>query len=201
MATVKFGREGCQPVTLHSGKGLHMLPAPCADVSGLGFLPRAVSCHLTLLYWSSNVIKQYRIASHLFFSFRHLHFHLDLEWNFFSEGQSWSLEVRAGAQAHCVSWEHWDVLSNSWVRNEGKSLSPSSFRLLKIVALLEVLMTYLEMQTEAGTMKDSGKEAGEGRKEDRMQPSSDGTECQHSLLLVSEGFLTNPAAEGRGGSS
>lgn len=50
-------------------------------------------------------------------------------------------------------------------------------------------------------MKDSGKEAEEGRKEDRMQPSSDGTECQHSLLLASEGFLTNPAAKGRGGSS
>lgn len=62
-------------------------------------------------------------------------------------------------------------------------------------------MTYLEMQTEASTMKDSGKEAEEGRKEDRMQPSSDGTECQHSLLLASEGFLTNPAAKGRGGSS
>lgn len=50
-------------------------------------------------------------------------------------------------------------------------------------------------------MKDIGKEAEEGRKEDRMQPSSDGTECQHSLLLASEGFLTNPAAKGRGGSS
>lgn len=34
-------------VTLCSGKGLHMLPYPCAEVSGLGFLPRALSSHLS----------------------------------------------------------------------------------------------------------------------------------------------------------
>lgn len=59
-------------------------------------------------------------------------------------------------------------------------------------------MTYLEVQIEANTMKDNGRETWEERKEDNLVLILMALSSQHNLLLASQGLMTNLTAESWG---
>lgn len=59
-------------------------------------------------------------------------------------------------------------------------------------------MTYLEVQIEANTIKDNGRETWEEREEDSLVLTEMVLSPQHNLLLASQGLMTSLTAESWG---